>query len=135
MKYVKATNKLNPKVKWVRVHEHSSYGLDSSIGRSDTDSRCKYTSRELSKYSECYSFPDVFIVPYIPKLPFFSAHIETEQINCSDDGYNISVGLDVSTWREIHASRNIGPGMSGGLDFPKGYKNAVNEIERYALAG
>lgn len=134
VRYTKTANKLNPRIRWTRVHEHGSYGLNSSTGRSDVDKCCRYTSRELERYPDEYSFPDGFIVPYIPELPFFTAHIETEQID-QGDYYDVCVGVDVSTWSEIHAYRRCGSGMSGGFEFPTGYKDAVLVIERYALVG
>lgn len=134
VRHVRFINKLHPRVKWVRVHEHGSYGLNSFTGRSNIENCCRYTSRELTRYPDSYSFPDGFLVPYIPELPFFMAHIETEQID-QGDYYDVCVGLDVSTWSEIHAYRRCGSGMSGGFEFPNGYKLAVETIERFALVG
>ena len=134
VRHTRFVSRLHSRVKWVRVHEHGPYGLNSSTGRSDIDRCCRFTSRKLERYPDCYSFPDGFIVPYIPELPFFMAHIETEQID-QGDYYDVCVGLDVSTWSEIHAYRRCGSGMSGGFEFPNGYKLAVETIERFALVG
>lgn len=134
VRHTRLFNKRQQRIKWIRVHDHGSYGLNSSCGRSDVDKRCRFTSRKLEKLPDEYSFPEGFLVPYIPKLPFFMAHIETEQID-QGEYFDVCVGLEVSTWCEIHAYRRCGSGMSGEFEFPHGYKLAVETVERFALVG
>lgn len=134
-RFVRMTRRVHPTIKWVRTHSRENQGLDSSIGRHDYWNSCRYT-RRLMGNKNGYEYPDGFLIPYIPELPFFMAHIETEQIIYDEDGeYSLCVGVDVSTWQEIHAFRRCGPGISGGYSFPDGYRLAVDQIRHYALTG